>query len=49
VLAKSERAHYALGLLSVERDLDTLVIDDEGEGDGVGTRSGKGWGEGVGE
>ncbi|KAK4193940.1 transcriptional regulatory protein moc3 [Podospora australis] len=35
VLAKTEQTHYALGLLSVERDLDTLDISgDEGEGDG---------------
>lgn len=31
VLAKSEQAHYALGLLSVEQDLETLVIDGEEE------------------
>ncbi|KAL2021962.1 hypothetical protein VTK56DRAFT_6381 [Thermocarpiscus australiensis] len=30
VLAKSEQAHYALGLLSVEQDLDKLEIDDDG-------------------
>ncbi|KAK4678072.1 hypothetical protein QC764_304320 [Podospora pseudoanserina] len=29
VLAKTEQAHYALGLLSVERDLDELVIVEE--------------------
>lgn len=29
VLAKGERAHYALGLLGVERDLDKLNFEDE--------------------
>ncbi|KAK4238388.1 transcriptional regulatory protein moc3 [Achaetomium macrosporum] len=33
VLARSEQAHYALGLLSVEQDLDTLQIDDDVEGE----------------
>lgn len=33
VLAKSEQAHYALGLLSVEQDFDTLDIDDGGSGE----------------
>ncbi|KAL2159849.1 hypothetical protein VTH06DRAFT_1982 [Thermothelomyces fergusii] len=33
VLAKSEQAHYALGLLSVERDLDALDIGDDEEGE----------------
>jgi hypothetical protein len=51
VLAKSEQAHYALGLLSVEHDLDTLEIDDDGEevgdgrgqeGEGTGVRTGPG-------
>ncbi|KAK4145874.1 fungal transcriptional regulatory-like protein [Dichotomopilus funicola] len=32
VLARSEQAHYAMGLLSVENDLDALVID-EADGD----------------
>ncbi|KAK4126323.1 fungal transcriptional regulatory-like protein [Parathielavia appendiculata] len=32
VLAKSEQAHYALGLLSVEQDLDKLDIEDDAEG-----------------
>lgn len=37
VLAKSEQAHYAMGLLSVEQDLDQLEIDDgEGEDGGAG-------------
>jgi hypothetical protein len=31
VLAQSEQAHYALGLLSVEQDLETLQIDDDAE------------------
>jgi hypothetical protein len=30
VLAKSERAHYALGLLGVEHDLEVLELKDEG-------------------
>ncbi len=35
-LAKSEQTHYALGLLSVERDLETLDIgDDDDAGEGV--------------
>ncbi len=29
VLAKTERAHYALGILGVEHDLDRLVLQDE--------------------
>lgn len=29
VLAKSEQAHFALGLLSVERDLDRLDVEDD--------------------
>ncbi|KAL2189548.1 fungal transcriptional regulatory-like protein [Thermothelomyces heterothallicus CBS 203.75] len=33
VLARSEQAHYALGLLSVERDLYTLDIGDDAEGE----------------
>ncbi|KAK4244990.1 fungal transcriptional regulatory-like protein [Corynascus novoguineensis] len=32
VLAKSEQAHFALGLLSVERDLDRLDVGDDAEG-----------------
>ena len=31
VLQRSEQAHYALGLLSVERDLHTLRLKDEEE------------------
>lgn len=30
VLARSERAHYALGLLGVEHDLEVLDLKDEG-------------------
>jgi hypothetical protein len=30
VLAKSEQAYYALGLLSVEQDLDRLVLKETG-------------------
>lgn len=30
VLAKSERAHYALGLLSVEQDLEKLDLQERG-------------------
>ncbi|KAL2134768.1 hypothetical protein VTI74DRAFT_10842 [Chaetomium olivicolor] len=58
VLAKSEQAHYALGLLSVERDLETLVLDgDEEHGDmdgeevmgvGLGGRAGEYKDEGEG-
>lgn len=33
VLAKSELAHYAMGLLSIERDLDTLDIEEEDDDD----------------
>ncbi len=29
VLAKTERAHYALGILGVEQDMDRLVLQDE--------------------
>jgi hypothetical protein len=36
VLAKSEQAHYALGLLGVEEDLDALEIEDEGGAEGRG-------------
>lgn len=32
VLARSEQAHYALGLLSIERDLDTLDIEGDQDG-----------------
>ncbi|KAK3292311.1 fungal transcriptional regulatory-like protein [Chaetomium fimeti] len=48
VLAKSEQTHYALGLLGVERDFDTLGIDDEGaagEFKGVGSEGEEGLGE----
>lgn len=31
VLAKSEQTHYALGLLSIERDLEALDIGDDAE------------------
>ena len=30
VLAKSERAHYALGLLSIEQDLEKLDLQERG-------------------
>jgi hypothetical protein len=46
VLAKSEQTHYALGLLGVEQDLDTLGIsDEEGEGGGLGGGGGESEGE----
>ncbi|KAK4156211.1 transcriptional regulatory protein moc3 [Chaetomidium leptoderma] len=48
VLAKSERAHYAMGLLSVERDFDTLDIDDDDE-DGRDDEVRRGGGPGEGE
>ncbi|SPQ23701.1 a1699cec-7590-4f77-bb51-c0a8806a01b9 [Thermothielavioides terrestris] len=41
VLAQSERAHYALGLLSVEQDLDTLDIDDDDDAEGPQGGQGK--------
>ena len=32
VLAKSEQAHYALGLLGVQEDLELLDLEDAGNG-----------------
>ncbi|KAL1836406.1 hypothetical protein VTJ49DRAFT_5172 [Mycothermus thermophilus] len=36
MLATTEQTHYALGLLSVEKDLGALVIDEEGKDEGNG-------------
>lgn len=39
VLAKSEQTHYAMGLLSVERDLAALAVDDDGGNSRKGKRA----------
>lgn len=38
ILAKTEQTHYALGLLSVEHDLDALDIEEKEEEEGDGRR-----------